>query len=245
MSNLLLAAVRVLEDETIAPTFKVVASETLLTAVREGLILPTGSAWLLWSYGKANPARDAYAMERLGSIDDADVRQDALATLFAATGGDERDLAIHVLSGAGHALHITDEVLGHLVDRVRTGADARAAHRLIEATHRARDVSSELLRAIRDRFAASRLPEVREVSVAIAAEIAESDLAFVEKLLNDKNADVRYEMAHRLSLYLPGRELALDIIEARLAVEAHPEPRAGLLRAQAELLHSTKRLVQR
>lgn len=245
MSNLLLSAARVLEDETVASTFQIVAAETLLSAIHQGLILPTGSAWLLWCHAKTTRGLDAYAMERLGSIDDADVRQDALATLFGPSGEDERDLAIHVLSGTGHALHVVDDVLSRLVDRVRNGADARAAHRLIEAVHRARDVCRDLLRAIRDRFAASRLPEVREVAVAVAAEIAEPDLAFVERLLNDRNADVRYEMAHRLGLYLPGRELALDIIEARLKVETHPEPRAALLHAKADLTSEQKRLVRR
>ena len=181
--------------------------------------------------------RDWHLGERLGSLPDEAVRQDALALLARDDGGEDlRELAVEVLSGDAHAGHVSDEAILSLAERVHDGSSATAARHLIAAVHRARGLQPSMLRMIRDRWAASVVSDARENAVLLATEIAEPDMAFVERMLADPSADVRLTLAHRLGLDFPGGELAVGLIEARLRVESHPDARAALLHAEGTLI---------
>jgi hypothetical protein len=235
--DLLSGAVAVLESPTNPASLKTVATGALLTAIAEGLLVPSRTAWLVWTWARTAPThRDWHLAERLGTLPDEPVRADALAVLAHDDGGEDlRDLATEVLSGPAHAGHIGDATLLGLAERAHDGSSATAARHMISAVHRARGLQPSLLRMIRDRWASAPVADVREAAVLLATEIPEPDMAFVERMLADPSADVRLALAHRLGLDFPGGELAVGLIEATLRVESHPDARAALMHAQGSL----------
>lgn len=236
--DLFSAACAVLETPDTSNTVKQCAAEALLAAVHLGLSPPARTARLVWSFWTTSPASRSWRYaSKLGELPDAHVRAEAIAILAGEDAGDElRDLAVDVLAGGAHAAHVDDRAVLAFVERANTAEYVQGIARLIEAAHAVRGIELALLRAIRDRWARSAMPEMREASIMIANEIGEPDLAFIERMLSDPSVDVRAFLAHRLGMDFPGHEHALPLVEARLRVEVHPRARAALLHAQASLV---------
>jgi HEAT repeat protein len=164
------------------------------------------------------------------------MRADALAVMAQDDAGEDvRDPAMAVLSGDAHARHVSDSAILGVVERVRDGFYAASIVGLIDAVHRARGLSPELLRSVRDRWASSSCSDVREKAILVAALIADPELPFIARMLEDPNAEVRLAVAHKLGRGMPGSDDAVDLIEQRLEIESHPDARAALLHAQAAL----------
>ncbi|MBX3210753.1 MAG: hypothetical protein KF850_01835 [Labilithrix sp.] len=237
-SDLLLVAVRTLEHSEVSVAMKTVATEALLSAAQNGLPLPPRAPWLIWTLWTTNTSACSWRhVSVLGDIPDARVRAGAMAILEAKEVGEElRDLAVRVLVGVGHAAQVEDRLIMTMVERGHSVERAQEAVRLIEAVHAARGIAVEILRMVRDRWAATPTAAVREAAIAVTGQVTEPDIGFIERMLADPDADVRAAMAFELERDLPGRELALGVVEARLRVEVHPRVRAALLRAQAALL---------
>lgn len=237
-SDLLLVAVRTLEHSEVSVAMKTVATEALLSAAQNGLPLPPDGPWLIWNLWTTNTSACSWRhVSVLGDIPDAKVRAGAMAILEEKEVGEElRDLAVRVLVGVGHAAQVEDRLIMTMVERGRSGERAQEAVRLIEAVHAARGIAVEILRMVRDRWSASPIAAVRESAIAVAGQIADPDVTFIERMLADPAADVRSTMAFEVEREMPGRELAVGLVEARLRVEVHPRVRAALLRAQAALI---------
>lgn len=226
---------------------KAIAAEALLMAVNEGMPIPARTGRVLWAWLQSVPAtRPWRTTEYLGGIIDEDVRADALRILdLDDAGSDLRGVALDLLCGPTHAVHVHDDVLLRLLERLRCEEDVRQLRRLVEAVHRARGVAPALLLAIRDRLAGSSSPFVREAGVDLGVELAEPDVEFAATMINDPNADVRIAVAAQLEVGLFAADVALGLVEGRLRAESHPQVRAALLRAQAELVESRRGLRRR
>jgi hypothetical protein len=240
-SDLLVVACRTLEDRSASPAMKAAATEALVAALSGGLALPSEAARLIWRFWLAGPSNRSWRHATgIGDTPDETIRAEAIAILEREDAGEDlRDLATDVLVRRGHAAHLEDRLILSLIERVRSGERAQEAVRLIEAVHASRGLAPELLRMVRDRWASSAVAAVRETAIAVAGQIAEPDVSFIERMLADPDVEVRSTMAHGLATDLPGRDLALGIVEARLRVEVHPQARAALLRAQAALVEET------
>lgn len=238
MSDLLKAACTTLEDPSGSPGLKTAACEALLAAADAGIPLPLRAAWLIWSWFTTAPScRPWRSACKLGDMPDDRVRADAFSMLERRDAGDElRSVAVEVLSGKAYAREIDDQALLRLFEHTATGEHARDLTMLIEAVHLARGISPSILRAVRDRWAGSTAPAIRETAIAIAAAMHEPDVAFIAKMIDDVDGDVRMAMAHRIDFDFPGRELAGGIVEARLKIDTHPQVRASLLRAHSSLI---------
>lgn len=236
--DLLRTARDLLTDTAASLPLRKAAVEALLSAASDGLALPSGAARLIWTFWTSVPeSRSWRYAHKLGDIADERIRAEAMEILERHDCGDElRDLAAEVLVGKAHAIHVDDRLLLALVERVYDESEAHRLGRLIASVHEARGVDPSILRAIRDRWSASPLVALRETSVSIAREIVEPDVAFIERMLGDPDAEVRGAMADALSMAFPGAQIALGVVEARLRVEVHPHSRAALLRAQASLI---------
>ena len=236
-SDLSAAATATLEAPGADAGLKIAAVDALLSAMNEGITLPTTAAWMIWSFWMTSPwSRGWRHANRLGENPNDRIRADAIAVLDRNDSGEAlRDLAIDVLVGSAHAAHVDDRFVLGLIDRATSGDHAREAVRLIEAVHAARVIPAGTLKLVRDRWAASTVSVVREQAVAVANEIAEPDVEFIEQMLADPDAEVRAVIAFGVEREFPGRELAIGLIDARLRVEVHPRVRAALLRAQAAL----------
>lgn len=241
MHDLLTLACRTLEDPTSSPAMKSAASEALLTAAREGLTMPARGARAIWAWWTTAPGhRSCRNTSKLGDVPDEEIRAGALAVLDRADAGDElRSLAVDVLCGKGHARHLDDGVLLRAFENVRTGDAAQELLRLAQAVHAGRGITPCILRNIRDRWAGSAVPAIRETAIYVAVEIAEPDLGFIAKMLADPDVEVRVALAHQLDCDFPGRERALPLVENRLREEVHPQARVTLLRTQASLIEVT------
>ena len=241
MPNTLLGvAVRVLEDAGSTPALKTAAAETLFVSLEQGVPIPTKAPKLLWAWLKISPASRSWrSMEKLvfRGIDQEEVRADALRLLDLDDAGDDlRDLAVDVLRGHDHAVHLNDTVLMGLLERASSDARVQQLGRLLHAVHTARCLPRGLLEAVRDRWAGSQSPAIREVAIELTAELPEADIEFIARMLEDPNADVRTSMSNHIDVHASDSGLTLGLVEARLRVEGHPHVRAGLLRAQASLL---------
>lgn len=240
--DFLLIALSVLSSVDHPAALRAAASEALLTCLAEAIPLPVGSTQQIWWFWKTSPTRRAIRSARLiGAINDPVVREEATEILASRHADqDLRDLAADVLVGDGHCAHLGDDLLGTLIDRAATEALAREAARLLDAVHTARGLPRHLLSAARDRFAFASSQGVRQVSIIVDALSAAPDRQFVERMLEDRSADVREAMAAALDLGHPGAERCLDLVEARLRCEIHPSARASLLRAQASLIEGAQ-----
>lgn len=238
MHPLIVTAVQALEDPTTSPAIRSIAAEALLAAMREGAAVPPKTIWLAWGWLKGNPGNRSWlTTEKLGEFSDDKVHEDAIAVVRRDdTDADLRGIAIDILCGPAHAGLVTDPLLLELVDRSRAEGDVRDVGRLLEAVHRARGIAPAVIRTIRDVWSSSSSPSVREVAVGLSAELADPDLSFIEKMLEDPHADVRVAMSSQLERDIPGARLALGAVEARLRVEVHPQARAAILRAHAAIV---------
>jgi len=236
--DLLVVACDTIGDTSALLPLKKAAVEALLSAASDGLALPPGAARLLWSFWANAPGSRSWRYaDKIGDVPDERVRAEATHILERHESGDDlRDLATDVLAGKGHAAHVEHRLLLALAERARDEREAHRLARLVGAVHEARGIELPILRMVRDRWAVSSVPGVRECSLLVAREIVEPDLPFVERMLADPDADVRGTTADELTMGLPGRELALGAVEARLRVEVHPHALAALLRAQASLV---------
>lgn len=221
---------------------KAAAVDTLLLGIAEGVPLPEGTAWLVWSFWTNAPSNRSWRyVAKLGEVADVRVRSDAIGIVEREDAGPElRELAIDVLAGKAHARHVEDGVILGLVERVRTGRDAEEAVRLIEAVHAARGIEPGLLRGVRDRWGRSPTTGIREAAISVAGQLVEVNLTFIETMLSDPDSDVRVAMAHHLDVDFPGRENVAHLIEVRLQVEAHPRARCALLRALASVVEAAE-----
>lgn len=236
--NLLTIAVRTLEDPTSPPALRAAAVEALCGAVAEGLPLPRDAPMLMWSWAKQTRGHTAWgAVMRLADIDDADVRADALKLAASPhLGNDFLAFLTTLLEGSAHAAHVTYETLMVLVELAQTPEQVRHLPSLLAAVHGARGLPLAFLLAVRDRWAVSVLPGVRCCALTIAEQLPEPDFVFIEGMLRDPAVEVRVAACKVIEGIDGGHEAQrAALVERRLEVEQHPEVRAALHRAMAEL----------
>lgn len=107
----------------------------------------------------------------------------------------------------------------------------------IEAVHERRGLPEALLRALRDRWAASLQLHLRARSVEIAALLAGIDEAYTTALLDDPSPKVRTAVAGFLGA-ATGQDgpVAERLLQARLEVEQHRQVRAEVHLALGSLV---------
>jgi hypothetical protein len=235
------AAIDALEDVETSPTVQQLAVVLLLDALRERLVPGSSAAvGLVWRWVKRHPESHLWAGD-LGSFADDAVRADAIDFLRHGDGaGDLIGIALGLLAGEGHASKIGDDLVMELVERF-PDANVWAVRELVVAVNRTRGLTPSLLIAIRERWAASSSPIVREQAVALMFELADVDLALVAKMLDDPHADVRSAAAQRIVVNGEKARETIPLLEARLRIETHADARATLLRACAALEDAPRR----
>lgn len=111
--DLFAAACSVLESTSASPAVKKAAADALIVGLNEGIPLPKGAAFLIWSFWTGAPANRSWRnSQKLGEIADDGIRAEAIAILDGECAGDElRDLALDVLVGKAHAAHLPDALV--------------------------------------------------------------------------------------------------------------------------------------
>lgn len=238
--DFLTCALSVLSSPEQPQSVRVAACECMLAALVEGLQLPTGAVQAIWSFWVSHPGRRGWRhASNIGSIPDSVVHQEAIEILTREHGGDDhRDLAVDVLTGEGHRGLLTDPFLLTLFERASNANRARELQRLLEASHDGRGIETETLLMIRDRFASSPVPGVRDASISVAGLLVHPDFDFVRVMLEDPDSEVRCSMAQALDVDHVGRECCLGLVEGRIRIETHYRVRIALVRAQASILEA-------
>jgi hypothetical protein len=214
---------------------KTVAGGALLSAMDEDIAIPAEYVRVLWAWLATAATASHWSLDKFAALPDERIRSESLSMLVDRTAGtNERRLAVQVLSGSGHARHVEDHALVSLVEAARTGAHAIDVATVIVAVHLARGVPRELLVGVRDRWSAGCLG-MKEAAITLGLEALAPDLGWVARMLDDVEPDARSYVAGRLQRDGYGDLPLLDVVQARLAIEASPDVRGALYRALATL----------
>jgi hypothetical protein len=153
--NLLVHALDVLSDANNPPGLREVACAALVAGLEENLAVPHGTPIAIWRWVReTTPKRWCAAQFRLGEVFDEVVFVATLEAVRDSGSGTElRQVALDVLSGSAFAPLVTDEMLHDVVDRPHV--EPVRLPRFVEAVHKARGISTHLLREIRDRWAST------------------------------------------------------------------------------------------
>ena len=215
MSPLATTALEVLEDPTAAPAVRSVASTTLLTALTAGVDVPAAAPMAVWRWllRSENGASALHAHE----LRSAEVARDALRilTVDPDAGEDARDLAMAALRGENLGV-VTDADVLLMTERFMDEGRTRRFTYLVEGVHELRGLSTDFLRLLRDRLAASTSPMVRAAGVDVGGLLPRLDELFTERMLTDASPVVR-----RTVLELLERVEILDRARAAAIVRRH------------------------
>ena len=233
-TSLLIAAVEVLQDDTVNPSMWVVAGVAISTAVNQGLGVPGASAESLLKRLPVMPFGDQPVVtEALGKLPSEKVRSEVIEGLRDPSTSDRHfDLFVDVISGPAHSGHVSDSILLDLCDRHLTDYKIKILAALIESISEAASLDPRTLILIRDKWASSESSRVRETSI-IVARLLPVDAEFICLALNDPAPRVRLSMAHELVFTEKPNELVMDALAERIYVEEHPEVLSALWSAQA------------
>lgn len=223
-------ALDLLQDPETPPGLKEAACAALVAGIDEHLDVPASAPFAIWTWiRESTNKRWCAAQFSLGEIPNDQVFEAALAALRdPASGNSLKELAYEVLGGEAHAARVPEELLAHVVDS--DAGHRYQATRLITHVHGARGLSSEFLRAVRDRLAGSPLPKSREMSVEIAGIMVEPDEAFWGMMIDDPSDDVRCTVANQIRRKVSPR-FGVALLKKRLEVETVIEVQAELHRA--------------
>lgn len=211
-----------------------------MTAIDLGVVVPIDTPRRVW---QAIRMLDDLPLARFKCIalvaDEALVRE-ILGVLTDPNAGDQlRDFAVFAfLREPSAARHIRDDDLLAILERVRSNTDATHLAKVVSARHQARALNRDLLLAIRGQLMRSDDPRIRQVAVDVDEEIADADLAFLERVLGDEDAGVRAAAAYAYAWDkkpLATRQ-TLDLIERAVANERCSEPLVALLEAKRQLI---------
>ena len=233
---LITSAIQTLEDPNTPSVVERIAVRVVVEAVETG-VLPGASAGveLVWAWIKRHPSDEPWGAG-INAIDNERVRADVLDVLRRGDSGSGLiPVAFTMLEGAGHVMHVGDELLADLVERYSSGPFLWAVASLIARVQETRGVAPELLLATRDRWAASASPEARQQAAHLFVHLGDVDLAFAETMLADDFVAVRVAMADSLADLAEHAAPARPLLGGRLVAERHPAVRAALLRALAAI----------
>jgi len=229
MTNFLRQALGVLRDEQAAHGLRAVAAGTLLTAFEREVETPTGSAIAVWNW-LATVGGDTIKFSKVNFIPGGEVVCRALEALKDPdAGADLQDLAITIVENSPDLSMVSDADMLAIADGEPPPDRARRVVWFVEALHEGKGLPSTLLRALRDRWAASVHLHLRERSVEIAALLPGLDKAYVEPLLVDPLPKVRRAVAALLGAAEGEDSHAAELLlQARLRDEEDPRVRAQL-----------------
>lgn len=231
MHSLLRVCREVLEDPSSTIAMRKVAGTAVTTALNEAIGMPIEYVRAAWRWLRTS---DSYygMFDGIAEVPDEVVRAEALGLLKDPnTGRDERRLASWVLGGRGHAGYLDDHAVLDLVERTKTGEHADDLGGLLAKVNTARGIPHEVLSIIRNRWTSSTSAGVREAGVKVGTELMAPDLAWVGRVLDDPDADVRVSLANAFTEPVEG---LLDLLQQRLEVETAPDVRAALCRGIAD-----------
>lgn len=232
--SLLIAAVDVLQDDTVNPSLWVVAGVAISTAVNQGLGVPGASAESLLKRLPAMPFGDQpLVTEALGKLPSEKVRSEVIEGLRDPSTSDRHfDLFVDVISGPAHSGHVSDSILLDLSDRHRSDFKIKIIAGLVETVSNGVNLDPTTLILIRDKWASSESSRVREQSIVVAR-LLPVDAEFIRIALNDPSPRVRLSMAHELGFSDETSDLIMDALAQRIYIEEHPEVLSALWSTQA------------
>jgi len=224
----------ILDDPDATPAMKTIAGSAVLSAFEENLYVPLDLTRSTWRWLRC-ATQTHLNVDAFSSVNDDVIRREAVAMLTDPhSGANEWRLAIHLLSGSGHAQHVEDATLMALVEAAATGGRALDLAGLIVAVHKARGVADRMLLAIRDRWTRGSIG-MKEAAVTVASELPVPDVAWVKRVLADSEPDVRACLAYQLERDGRSQEGLVGVLEEHLRVESSPDVRAAVQRALAAL----------
>jgi len=169
MTDFLRQALRLLQDQQAPHGLRAVAAGTLLTAFEREVETPAGAAIAVWNW-LATVGGDTINFSKVNFIPGYEVVCQAVAVLKAPdTGADLQHLAITVIENSSDLSVVGVADVLAIVDGEPQRDRARRVVWFVEALHERNGLPSALLRALRDRWAASVHLHLRERSVEIAA----------------------------------------------------------------------------
>jgi GNAT superfamily N-acetyltransferase len=234
--NLLAHALDVLSDPNNPPGLREAACAALVAGLEENLAVPHGTPIAIWRWVReTTPKRWCAAQFRLGEVYDEAVFVATLEAVRDSGSGTElRQVAIDVLAGSAFAPLVTDDILQDVVDRPHV--EPERLTRFVEAVHKGRGIPTDLLRAVRDRWAASTVPTTREAAIAVGALVPKPEDDFWSKMIGDPHEDVRMS-AIQVVAKNARTTFASKRFQERLDHEGVADVRAELHRGMMTVLH--------
>ena len=234
--NLLAHALEVLSDPNNSPGLREAACAALVAALEENLPVPHGTPIAIWRWVReTTPKRWCAAQFRLGEVYDEAVFVATLEAVRDSGSGTElRQVAIDVLAGSAFAPLLTDDILQDVVDRPHV--EPERLTRFVEAVHKARGIPTDMLRAIRDRWASNTVPTTREAAIAVGALISKPEDEFWSMMIDDPHEDVRMSAIQVIAKNARMR-FASKHFQERLKHEGVADVRAELHRGMMTVLH--------
>ncbi len=212
------------------------ACAALVAALEENLPVPHGTPIAIWRWVReTTPKRWCAAQFRLGEVYDEAVFVATLEAVRDSGSGTElRQVAIDVLAGSAFAPLLTDDILQDVVDRPHV--EPERLTRFVEAVHKARGIPTDMLRAIRDRWASNTVPTTREAAIAVGALISKPEDEFWSMMIDDPHEDVRMSAIQVIAKNARMR-FASKHFQERLKHEGVADVRAELHRGMMTVLH--------